>query len=1138
MSGSATVANAISGNGSLTQSGGTLILTGSNTFTGATTITAGSTLQAGGNAALPNGAGTAGITVNGTLDLAGHSPSVGSLAGSGTVTSSVSGLATLGVGNNNQSTTFSGPIEDGAGSVTLAKTGTGTLTLGGSGLSFSGGTIAQGTLLIEDGLTLNGTLTNDATLSFLGSQTLAGSGEVALGNSSDILWVQGTSQSAPATLTVAAGMTIHGAGSINGYYSQDNLVNQGTILADAPYLTLAIDLPVVNEGTISSAGTGILSLENTVVPLVTITATTATAYEAGSVPGEFTVTRSGDTTSALGVNYSVAGGSGVLGTDYSGLPDFNSSTGQGLLVIPAGASQAQISITPIDEQIYGGSKTVTLALGQSSGYQIGAEGSDTVTVQENDVEPSVTLAATTGTAYEYGQTPGLFTLTRSGDTAPALTVTYALATGSGDALSGTDFTGLPNFNSSTGQGWVTIPSGAAQAQITVTPVDEQIESGSKAVTLTLVQPSGFQLGTPDSGTVTIEENDPPPTATIVATTNTAYESGQVPGLFTVTRTGSTATAMTVAYTVATGSGEAVSGTDYTGLPGYQSMMDWGSLTIPAGASQAQITITPVDEQIFGGTKAVTLSLTTYMMGGGSAGYQLGAESSDTVVIQENDVAPVVTIAATPTTLSESQQTPGVFTLTRTGGTTAALTVYYTVSGTGVAGTDYTGLPNYESMMNCGSVTIAAGSQTAQFTVTPIDEQRFSGSETATVTLATSGMDMGGMPGSGPSFVVGTPGSAAVTIENDDIAPVVTIAASATTLSESQQTPAVFTIARSGGTDGTTAALTVYYTVSGTGVAGTDYTGLPNYESMMNCGSVTIAAGSQTAQFTVTPIDEQRFSGSETATVTLSTSGMDMGGMPGSGPAFVVGTPGSAGVTIENDDVAPVVTIAATPTTLSESQQTPGVFTLTRTGGTTAALTVYYTVSGTGVAGTDYTGLPNYESMMNCGSVTIAAGSQTAQFTVTPIDEDRFSGSETATVTLSTSGMDMGGMPGSGPAFVVGTPGSAGVTIENDDVAPIVSITASATTLSESQQTPGVFTISRTGGTGGTTAALTVYYTVSGTAVAGTDYTGLPNLDRWDEHGLSDDRRRIRGTSLRSRPWMNVWAAARRRSPLRSPPANR
>ena len=52
-----------------------------------------------------------------------------------------------------------------------------------------------------------------------------------------------------------------------------------------------------------------------------------------------------------------------------------------------------------------------------------------------------------------------------------------------------------------------------------------------------------------------------------------------------------------------------------------------------------------------------------------------------------------------------------------------------------------------------------------------------------------------------------------------------------------------------------------------------------------------------------------------------------GRMQGNGPAFVIGTPGSAGVTIENDAVGPRSTIAANPATLSESEQTPGVFTI-------------------------------------------------------------------------------------------------------------------------------------------------------------------------------------------------------------------
>ena len=760
------------------------------------------------------------------------------------------------------------------------------------------------------------------------------------------------------------------------------------------------------------------------------------------------------------VAYTVAAGTGeaVPGTDYTSVCNMMD---WGSVTIPAGASQGEITITPIDEQIFGGTKAVTLTLttemmgGGGAGYQLGDAASDTVTIEENDVAPVVTITASATTLSESQETPAVFTISAASPVTSALTVYYTV---SGTGVPGTDYTGLPNYESMMNGGSVTIAAGSQTAQFTLTPIDEGRFSGSETATVTLATSGmggmegngpAFVIGTPGNASVTIENDDIAPIISIVATTPTAYESGQIPGQFTVTRTGSTAAALTVAYTVATGSGEAVSGTDYTGLPGYEQMMDYGSVTIPAGATQAEITIAPIDEQIFGGTKAVTLSLTTEMMGGGSAGYQLGDAASDTVVIEENDVAPVVTIVATTPTAYESGQIPGQFTVTRTGSTVAAMTVAYDVatgSGEAVPGTDYTGL---STMMDYGTLTIPAGASQAEITITPIDEQIFGGTKAVTLSLTTEMMG-----GGGAGYRLGNAASDTVTIQENDVAPVVTITASAATLSESQETPSVFTISAA---SPVTTALTVYYTVSGTGVAGTDYTGLPNYEPMMNGGSVTIAAGSQTAQFTLTPIDEGLFSGSETATVTLATSGM--GGMEGNGPAFVIGTPGSAGVTIENDDVAPVVSITASPTTLSESEQTPGVFTIARTGGTDAALTVYYTVSGTAAEGTDFTGLPNYEAMMNSGSVTIPAGSVSTQLTITPVNNDLGSGSETVTLTLAPSDPMTAPDEGSGATFEIGSAASATMTIENDAVLPTVTIAADPATLSESEQTPGVFTVS-------------------------------------------------------------------------------
>jgi autotransporter-associated beta strand protein/probable HAF family extracellular repeat protein len=81
------------------------------------------------------------------IDLAGSNLTIGSLAGAGLVTNSgVSSPATLTVGGDNSSTTFSGVIQDGNSATALTKVGSGTLMLSGVN-TYSGATnINAGTL--------------------------------------------------------------------------------------------------------------------------------------------------------------------------------------------------------------------------------------------------------------------------------------------------------------------------------------------------------------------------------------------------------------------------------------------------------------------------------------------------------------------------------------------------------------------------------------------------------------------------------------------------------------------------------------------------------------------------------------------------------------------------------------------------------------------------------------------------------------------------------------------------------------------------------------------------------------------------------------------------------------------------------
>lgn len=113
-----------------------------------------------------------------------------------------------------------------------------------------------------------------------------------------------------------------------------------------------------------------------------------------------------------------------------------------------------------------------------------------------------------------------------------------------------------------------------------------------------------------------------PTVSGVATDPAASEPGTNSGTFTITRTGSTAAPMTVFYTL---SGTATAGADYAARPGF--------VVIPAGSSSAPVGITPNDDALVEGNETAVLTLSPRVH------YAVGAPSSDTVAIADNDTGP-------------------------------------------------------------------------------------------------------------------------------------------------------------------------------------------------------------------------------------------------------------------------------------------------------------------------------------------------------------------------------------------------------------------------------------------------------------------------------------------------------------------
>ena len=90
---------------------------------------------------------------------------------------------------------------------------------------------------------------------------------------------------------------------------------------------------------------------------------------------------------------------------------------------------------------------------------------------------------------------------RSGSTASPLTVNYTVG---GTATNGVDYQLL--------SGNVVIAANFSSAAITVTPLDDNVVEGDETVIVALSSNTTYMVGSPNSATVTIADNDslPPP----------------------------------------------------------------------------------------------------------------------------------------------------------------------------------------------------------------------------------------------------------------------------------------------------------------------------------------------------------------------------------------------------------------------------------------------------------------------------------------------------------------------------------------------------------------------------------------------------------------------------------------------------
>ena len=238
---------------------------------------------------------------------------------------------------------------------------------------------------------------------------------------------------------------------------------------------------------VNNAGTSFTLTGGAVGPTVTITANDAAATETSGNTGQFTITRTPVSTTALVVRYTL-GGTAKNGTDYNKLSGTNT--------IPANATSSTVTVTPREDTVAECGETAIATLAADAAYTVGTPSSATVTITDNDL-PTVTLSTPDATASESPTTDtGRFSVKRTGCTNNTLVVTYLVG---GTATPATDYRKL--------SGIVTMQVNKATATITVNPIDDTVVEPVETVTLQLLPGGNYILGTNVIGTVNINSNE-------------------------------------------------------------------------------------------------------------------------------------------------------------------------------------------------------------------------------------------------------------------------------------------------------------------------------------------------------------------------------------------------------------------------------------------------------------------------------------------------------------------------------------------------------------------------------------------------------------------------------------------------------
>jgi autotransporter-associated beta strand protein len=233
----------------LKKSAGTLQLNQANTFGGGTVVSNGVLKIGINNAVSATGAGDVRVVSPATLDLNGFNNTINGLNGDGSVDVTGSGTSTLTVGDNGNSGIFTGAVKNTAGTLNLAKSGTGIQTLSGANTYVGNTTINAGSLRAGSAGAIGGGAS--AVTVNVGSTLDVGANNVAVAS------IAGVGTIANNTSTATNTLVVNGTSSFGGTIADGSAGGGVAVLVNGGTLTLTAGNSY-SGGTIVASGAGLV----------------------------------------------------------------------------------------------------------------------------------------------------------------------------------------------------------------------------------------------------------------------------------------------------------------------------------------------------------------------------------------------------------------------------------------------------------------------------------------------------------------------------------------------------------------------------------------------------------------------------------------------------------------------------------------------------------------------------------------------------------------------------------------------------------------------------------------------------------------------------------------------------------------